>query len=238
VAVAFDAVGPSATGQTSSGATTTLSWSHTVGAGSNTVLIVGGAIGNASAPPAITSITYNSVAMTGFATVNSGGLTAGYVAMYYLLNPPAGANTVLVTRGAASTTTMVFGSVSFTGASQTVGDYFVATNQSITAGSTPASVVVPTVSTASQVVDAMCSGSASSTPTSNKTNRWVNAFGSSSAAGVSGQSTTVGTGGNVTMQYTITSDDWAVIGLEVLPFVAKSTARPNYNQAVTRAASF
>jgi len=238
VAVAFDAVGPSATGQTSSGAVTTLSWTHTTGAGPNTVLIVGGAIGKVSTPPAIASITYGGVAMTGFATVNSGGLTDGYVVMYYLLNPPAGAATVLVTRGAASTTTMVFGSVSFTGASQTVADYFVAHNQSASAGSATASVVVPTVSTASQVVDAMCSGSATTSPVSTKTNRWKNAFGSSSAAGVSAQSTTVGTGGNVTMQYAITSDDWAMIGLEVLPFVAPSAARSNYNQSVNMAASF
>jgi len=83
-------------GVTISGSPYTLTWSHTVGSGSNRILIVSAsARGNSSYSPM--TATYNGVAMTlavtnvyddGFECRNS---------IFYMLNPPSGANNIVVT---------------------------------------------------------------------------------------------------------------------------------------------
>lgn len=74
--------------------TTSVSWSHTC-TGTNLALIVG--IWSQSGD-AVTSVTYNSVAMTQAVKLAMTGSAAGqYIYLYYLLNPATGTNTVAAT---------------------------------------------------------------------------------------------------------------------------------------------
>src|SRR6266542_3917316 len=114
MAVAFDAVGPSSAGTAVNA--TSLSWSHTC-TGSSRLLTVSVSIGLADDTNSAVAVTYNGVAMTAAgAQVHSGGLTAGYVQLFYLAAPATGANTVIVSHtvsGSASVADIVSGSVSF-----------------------------------------------------------------------------------------------------------------------------
>ena len=91
MAVAFDAVGPSSSGLQWTTAPTT--WTHVCGA-SATALVVYIAIDNVPSGTSGT-VTYNSVSMTKVAEwVSNFSGTAGVIAVYTLLNPTTGSNTV------------------------------------------------------------------------------------------------------------------------------------------------
>ena len=76
-----------------------ISWSHTV-TGTNTLLVVG--VSTANQDNTISSITYNSVALTLIRTdVNAG---ANLSSLWYLVNPSTGANTITVTFGESIST--------------------------------------------------------------------------------------------------------------------------------------
>src|SRR5262249_39479413 len=115
--VAFDAVGPDATG-TSVTSGSTLSWSHTVtSTGSNLLLTVGVAIGRSPDTAINVAVTYNAVPMTSGAKVHSNDRADGFVQMFYLVAPAPGAHTVQVTL-TGGTASIEAGSVSFTGVDQ------------------------------------------------------------------------------------------------------------------------
>jgi hypothetical protein len=84
--IAFDAA---ASNSCAHSCAPTLSWSHTVGFGSNRILVVGVAINDPTVW--VASISYGSSSLT--ALVNPGQ----FMAMYYLLNPAIGTATVTVT---------------------------------------------------------------------------------------------------------------------------------------------
>jgi len=201
VAVVFDAVGPSSAGTGVAG--TSSSWSHTC-SGSSRLLIVGVAIGKVGDGSATTSATYNGVAMTSVVgRVESGGAgqSDGYVQMFYLLAPATGANTVLVS--CTQSVDITGGSVSFTGVDQTVPLVNITTNANITASA----------SVSNMVVDAVCCGSGFNLG-SGQTMRWLKDFNSATAAGSSAQSTAAATG-TVSMNYSVNSDNWGIIGASV-----------------------
>jgi len=86
---------------------TSLSWSHTIGGGSNRLLVVGtGAEDNVAASMVVTSVTYDGTAMTPVAG-GSSTVDTGYIMktdLYYMLDgalPAAGSYTVVVTYAAA-----------------------------------------------------------------------------------------------------------------------------------------
>ncbi|MHC4739148.1 MAG: beta strand repeat-containing protein [Planctomycetota bacterium] len=83
------------------GASTTLSWSHTVGTGSDRILIVGIAGEDSSESDlVISSVTYGSANMTfvsGSSATGGSGAFKMKTELYYLLNPDSGTDTVTVT---------------------------------------------------------------------------------------------------------------------------------------------
>lgn len=90
------AVTVDSTGSTTASAGTTVTLSHTVGAGSDRVLVVLVAIDD-STPGFPSSVTYNGVSMTnlgGVGTTNNPLLVDGW----YLVNPDTGAHNVVVTK--------------------------------------------------------------------------------------------------------------------------------------------
>lgn len=103
-AIAFDATGISAA-YTSSGVN---AWNHTC-TGSNLILFVN--LWSRTVPSAISSVTYNGVAMT-LGVKNEAGNNYGYI--YYLINPATGVHQV----SATSTAELIGISVSYANAAQ------------------------------------------------------------------------------------------------------------------------
>lgn len=99
---------------------TSVSWSHTVNAGSDLLLVVGVSIDNDNDYPS--GVTYNGVAMTNIANQAVSNGSFGASSAWQLVNPATGANTVQVTYAIADT----FGanSISFSGVDQAspIGD--------------------------------------------------------------------------------------------------------------------
>lgn len=131
MAIAFDTT--SSVDESYTGSTITLS--HTV-TGSDPVLIVGV---NPDTSAAVTSMTYNGVAMTkqnGYAVTGS---TTQRIEMWYLQNPATGVNDIVVTFDTASAFASVRGA-SYTGVLGTVPDAFNNQNECQTCDSLATSV--------------------------------------------------------------------------------------------------
>lgn len=98
-------------------AASSLTWSHTMGAGSNGILIVAASYANPSTG-LITGVTFNGVALTHIdsSVANLGVGTGRAVDLWYLLNPASGANNVVITASGA-TSPLNGGAISLTGAS-------------------------------------------------------------------------------------------------------------------------
>jgi hypothetical protein len=211
--VVFDAVGPSS-GGASCAACNSLSWSHTT-AGSNRLLTVGVVVGLAGdLTQYAVSVTYNGVAMTSSGRVFvNGNDTNGFGVLFYLLNPAAGTNTVQVTLSGSNVDDIEAGSVSFTGVDQTIGVQNKSTN---TGNGTSASTTV-TSTAGNMVVDVLAS--ANSIATSGQTLRWKNNQTPNNGGGNGAQSTAAGASA-VSMNYAITTDHWAIIGMDVVAATA------------------
>jgi len=158
-AIAFD----SAATKTATNAASA-SWSHTVGSGTNNVLIVGLATEDTSTTSlAVSAITYNGVAMTAVpsSTATAGSSTLDRTQLFYLLNPAAGAHTVAVTFGGAVNGVSA-GSVSLSGVAQSAPTA-AAINTATSGTAISASVAVSTAG--SWLVDVANSGAGSATLT-------------------------------------------------------------------------
>jgi len=203
--VGFDAVGPSSSGTGTT--STSLSWSHTC-TGSNLLLIVAVLVGDSPDTETVI-VTYNSVSMTSAGKVHSNNQTAGFVEMFYLARPAGGSHTVQVNTSGGLPYSVVGGSVSFTGVDQSTPVRNVTTN--ISSG-TSISVNVSSA-VGNMAVDAVANGS--EVTSSTQTQRWLNNYTPSSAAGNGAQSTAAGAA-SVTMGYNITADWGAIIALDVV----------------------
>jgi len=94
MAISFDASSHDKDSDVSS-----LTFSHTVGSGSNRILVVG--IYNKSGGDLVTSVTFNGTALTRLGTASGGSLNQGY--LYYLLNPDTGTHNIVVTLSGETT---------------------------------------------------------------------------------------------------------------------------------------
>lgn len=216
MAVAFDAVGPSATGTISQGAPpATLTWSHTC-SGSDRLLIVtasyatGGAYGGSDAGAAL-SATYNGVSMTSVGVRHSNDSDAGFGQMFYLVNPPTGSNTVAVSVSGwlANNADIIAGSVSFTGVDQStpVQNY---TNNAGDGSS--ASLSVSTAATNLALALVVCGSSINS---DSQTTRWSLNANTSTAAGNVRTSTGNSTS-TASFTYSVSSDWWTTLGVDIV----------------------
>jgi chitodextrinase len=215
--VSVDSVGPGATGvATANGAT--LTWNHTV-SGSNRLLTVGVAIGVNSDTRTV-SVTYNGIAMTSAGKVHSYNRTDGFVELFYLAAPAAGAHSVQLTMTGGSAA-IEAGSVSFTGVNQTTP-----VRNIVTAfGNSTAPAVTVASAPGDMVVDALAFGT--SIGNSTKTTRWISNQNSNTAGGNGAQSTAAGAS-SVTMGYTTSdsADWWGIVGMDIVaaPDVADTSA--------------
>lgn len=198
MAVAFDAVSAAQNGNTNP-----FTWTHT-GTGSNLIAFVAVATGTDTQT---TTVTYGGASMTSIAKIHANNQTSGYVQLFVRLAPSSGAQTVSVGGNAGSNTEAA--SITFSGADQTTGWQNLAT----AFGSSAAPAVTVTSSSGNMVLDTVCNGSNISS--SNQTSRIINNHDLFSAAGCHGISTAAGSG-SVSMGYTVGSDWWGIIGVDII----------------------
>jgi hypothetical protein len=216
MSVAFDAVGPGATGDFATGAsivTGSRTWSHTT-SGVDRALFVSISVGVATpgtdVDTVVTGVTYAGTAMTFVGRRHANDGNAGYAELWVLANPALGANTVSVQfTSTGNNSSVEEGSTSFTGVDQTTPyDGFVSS-----VGASTAPSVAITSAVGSMTLDMVASGGVLSAPT--QTNRWLENQDTASAAGCAGQSTATGAA-SVTHGYTIAAGDWwAMLGVNV-----------------------
>jgi len=186
-----------------------VTWNHTVSSMPNALLTVGVAVGRTGDTALSLAVTYDGVPMTSAGIVHTNSRTDGFVQLFYLKAPNPGTHAVVVTlTGGAAT--IEAGSVSFTGVDQTTPVRNITTNAS--SGTTPALTVAS--APGNMVVDAMAVG-CTGTITSNQTMRWMNQVDCDTGGGNGAQSTAAGASA-VTMGYTVPSDWWGIIGMDVV----------------------
>lgn len=234
-AIAFDSAATRAVTNAASA-----SWSHTIGAGSNMVLVVGLATEDTSTTSLnVTAITYNGVAMTPVAgsTATAGSSTLDRTQLFYVLNPAAGAHTVSVTFGGAANGINA-GSVSLSGVAQSAPTA-AAINTATSGNTISASVAVAT--TGSWIVDVANSGASSSTltPGASQTKRWGISQSNSGGAG----STAAPATGTSTVSWTASSSSQLALSAAVFApagggtGTAPTITTQPVNQAVTTGSS-
>lgn len=204
MALAFDAVGPSAAGSAST--TSPWTWNHTV-TGTSTLLLAGFTNANGSTP---SSVTYGAQAMT-LVTKISSGTTTNQVWLYKLVGATAGTAAVTVT--VATPGQLTGGSVSFTGADQAAG---IGTPFTNTGTSASATVAVTSNTSGNLIFGFVGSGAADTSTSAPGTQRFQNNASSNFHAGNASGQTAPATGSTVTLTEVITSDDWGFIAVEVL----------------------
>jgi hypothetical protein len=212
--VTFDAVGPSSSGATatagsSSWTTFTDTWTHVTASGA--YLFVGCGFGEGVTSIATISATYNGTALTSLGSVEpNNDPTQGIVYLFYSAAPTSGSHSVVATATYVSGTKasndgLICGSVSFTGATG------VGTAVTAHGSGTAVSSGAVTSATGHMVLGVVGTGTAIGS--SSQTLRWkaaltglgLDAAGQSSAAGAS----------SVTMGYTVTSDAWGIVAVDV-----------------------
>ena len=213
MAVTFDAVGPGSSG-TQSG-TSPLTWAHVCGA-SATLIIVDVSVDAASDDSAVSvAVTYGGQSLTSLQRWESGGAAqkVGFAQKFYLFSPPTGSNTVSVTVTGSGFDGITGGSKSYNGAAL-LGT--VVKSDSAGSAVTSGSIVTSTLDTDS-IVDALVVTGGDTVAFTAGTSRFNNGTGSgfSGAGSFSASATAPGTGGNVTVSWTMAADFFAAIAVEV-----------------------
>lgn len=215
MAVAFDSVGPSAAGATIA-ANTVLTFSHTV-VGNNVVLLAGIAVDSGADASLSCTCTYAGSPMTSLGVVHSGGISAGFLQVFVIETAPGTANVVATVAG-GTPANLSGGSIAVSGAAAPV-----ATGHGTPAtANTPTGVTTATCALASNtsgnlIVGFTCSGTSIASATAPSTSRFIKSQAGSGAAGSVAGATSPATGSSVTMAWTMGSDDFAELIVEILP---------------------
>ncbi len=220
---------PISTSAASNANASSLTFAHTAGTGTNRMLVVAVAVGattGAGNPPTASGVTYGGTALTlvGSRISGTGGAADdAWAYLYRLVNPGAGPSNVIVTLSGAGS--IAAGATTFTGVDPVNPMGTVASN-SATSGN--ASVVVS--ATANDLVFDTVSRDEGPTLTAGaaQTSLWsvtnLNAV-------LSGASSYTDGGAVVTNTYTSgdTSQDWAMLGVAIKPFVGTSIYRLDWS---------
>lgn len=200
--LAIDSQMPSATGAVNAGGSFSYSFTNTAG----TVLFVGAVTGFPGCT--VSSVTYNSVAMTLVQSqISHDGSTGAQASLWVLLNPATGANDVAVT--SSTSCVALSGAISFTGNSATP-----IAQSSTNHGSSGNSTISLSGTTSGNYVIAVASnGSAISSATYGTLSWLINYdnvdYGNNAAMSY------IAAGGTVTLGFTQADDGWAIVAAEI-----------------------
>ena len=228
-----------ATSQNSSANTTSLSFSHNPGSGSNRLLLVAvglGAITDTGNPPSMTGVTFGGTAMTLVGSRISGSAgtsddTISYI--YSMVNPPSGAANVVVTLGGAGS--LVAGATTFTGVNQAspLGTL-------VSAAGSGATASVAVTSASGQLVFGTSSWDEQPPVTVpvDQSSLWNITGGALGAA--SGAASTEPGASSVTHSYTSAGNnqDWAILAVPIQPAVSSAIYRLDWSATAGSIASF
>ncbi len=198
-----------------------ISWSHTVAASANGLVVGLGAVIANTGNRYATSVTYNGVAMSSLTSLGfNNSFSTSMAELWYLQNPATGANTVSVTLGGTGSRINGFG-VSLIGAS---GVSATGAPSTMTAMSTAASLAGIAANGASDylvAVTAMADGGNSLTLSGNTLSAWTKT-GSGAADAVDGVAATQASGtSNTVVTASITaSTNWVCAAVAVLATAA------------------
>ncbi len=208
--IALDSVNAGGTGTG-----TSLTYSHTC-TGSNLILFVAISVLTVGVDD-LTTVTYNSVAMTqvGKKNTNAGGDNR-WVYLYYLVNPSTGANNIVISSTSSTQTTS--NAVSYTGAKQTGVPDASATNS--TTGSTSLTGTVTSIADNCWTVGAIRgSGGALSASGGTTIRGTISSFNK-----ICDSNGAITPAGSTSLGYTCTSGDNAIVIASFAPYVAATTS--------------
>lgn len=166
------------------------------------------------------AVTYNGVSMTAL-PIQTGRSGTSAVQLFYLLNPTTGTNTVSVTVTATASEILeelISGAISFSGNKVVSPILQTASSNNSDIPSISAAVTLIGTSSISILVNAVgcgTSNSAGTDITTLETESWKKAVNNSSACGNGASGRAPGTGGDVTMEWSIPSDFWVISIVEI-----------------------
>jgi len=209
-----------AVGSTNAGTTgaagTTISWSHTIEANANKIVITITCNGTVS------GVTVGGVSATQRSDANSGG---NHAYTYTLDNPATGAQTIIVTK--TSGVEVAAGSVTFIDAKAGIGAAPTATGFFVN----PSNTVTTTGTGDGVCVDAIWSGNPPLTVGAGRTQIWNRPnYGGGARDGASSYESFTG-GGNPSMDWTMSKDAWAWAAVEI-------QAAPIFTQTCTESVTW
>ena len=182
------------------GSGTTNSWNHTIGSGSNRILMVAVSSGSS-----VTGVTYNGIALTELKSIVYN--TPYTFSVWYLLNPPSGTYACTITIGASAFIVGASWSASNSAQSNT---FDVAASNGSSAGQTSSTNTVTTNSTNQLVFDAINNDYPSTnTPTAGQTDRYQPATSGVAVGDI------VATGINMTLSWSFSISAWAEISVAI-----------------------
>lgn len=147
-AISFGTITFDAFTASSFGTISTITFNHTVGSGSDRILIVKTA--TRSETPTVTGITYNGVALT---LIKADAISPVGIEMWRLVNPAAGTHSTVVTFSGAPSTWNAAIAVSFAGVDQTTPIDVAAQNATSTGTGVVTSTSITTVTDGAMVID-------------------------------------------------------------------------------------
>jgi uncharacterized repeat protein (TIGR01451 family) len=195
---------------TTLGEGTTLTWAHSMGSGTNGILIVG--VSNRRSNRTVVSVAYAGMNFQRAGFQNSGANTTR-MEMWYLLSPPAGTNNVVVTLSGSAAA--VAGAVSFFGVDQTapIGAF------SSAAGTGPNVSLLMASASNETVVDVIAAPGPglSLTQGPNQTAQWIGTTGTAGNEVFGGSSRTAGAA-MVSLSWILgASVDWGIGAVSLKP---------------------
>lgn len=207
--VAYEATGPSGSGAKCAHCTT-LNWNHTV-SGSTPAVLAGVAVGVADDTGLSVSATDNGRSMTLLKTVHTDNQTAGFLAVFGLLNAPAGTNRISVSVSGGTASEVTGGSESFDNVAMW-GNIGSASGYNGTAKvSSPGSI------SGGIMAGFTACGSGVSSAADPAASRYIANEAQNTGAGNSAGATSPSTGSQVTMAWSNGSDYWAAVAVEAQP---------------------
>jgi hypothetical protein len=196
---------------------TSASFSHTIGSGSNRILVVGVAIEDCDDYPSVTGITYNGQSLTHIDSgqVISGNGCGGRAELWYLLEaalPSAGGYSVVVSTS-GTFDELVAGAISLENVAQQAPE---ASNSNSNDALTAISTNITTLTDGAWLVDVVHSGNETGdfVPNGGQTERYQQISGSSTGAGSTNEVLTAGS----------TSAGWTSVGANRLAHVVAAFA--------------
>lgn len=220
MAVVFDAVGPSSSGQT--GTTSPVTWSHTAASGA--ALLVGVTLDQATGSTTCTA-TYGGTSMTSLAAVNVNGDSNGFLYVFGLANAGNGGAQTVSVSFSGTTDILAAGSISFTGADTTnAGAFGTAVTNT---GLSNAPQVIVTTANNNGVCGFLADGGPDVTFTSGGTSRYISNNTSSGDCGSSAGASAASSGAAITLKWaTSGTDSYGVAGIPVQAPAAGGTTFP------------